>query len=668
MAKNNDLIIATAPCIARAGVTQDGEPLPAQELAQRVGWLADLTTRVAELIVKERWNPLDLTQLASNLDHEGNPLPSKAYVALQRLGWNSKLDSDSDLYIPDRVNRAALEHAGRLLKNAVHRAAVTQAILDSWPAKPFKRTPAEWDALHEAEKTLGVELQRAEVTNRTRAVNTFLEQHGRLPTHITELEASPRVAREVLLAAADKQLVVVTRPTPGEALLNVKLPLVANPSKRADWERVWIPLTVGAHVPINADIRTPTLRVKTLARGKLEVRVDLPWSIPKPDLLAQTGKNMPGHHRAIGADWGVNTLWTATTAWVEDPHAKQCVVRTDGRPYSYGGEGIALKIHRLRLETEALTERIQHLERLRDGCDSVPPLDVIAKISMLVEARTSVSQRRTQLGKALAWSAATWLVDLAVHTGATAIFVEDLRTMEARGCGKKQNVRCSNQVRGVALKALYHQAAKHGLMVVTVPARDTSRLCPRCLTPVRHVVASDSWVSGHAWTRCRGCGYSADRDHAAAERIVSRGLAAQHHIRYNRKQGSHRILRSVNVVVRVTRTRRRSTRASVVQSPARRYASRPQSPQLGKSGGLRSTLATPATSSNPRGLVQRPAGPSPSLVAPSATGQVGVTLPKVRVRLAVLRRGQARGFHPLSYPTHVPRARVSWATPLSPLT
>lgn len=31
-----------------------------------------------------------------------------------------------------------------------------------------------------------------------------------------------------------------------------------------------------------------------------------------------------------------------------------------------------------------------------------------------------------------------------------------------------------------------HLAAEVGIAVVTVPARNTSKLCPHCLTPLRH--------------------------------------------------------------------------------------------------------------------------------------------------------------------------------------
>ena len=78
------------------------------------------------------------------------------------------------------------------------------------------------------------------------------------------------VAAQVLLAAADKQLVTLTRATaaglaggevgtavpggPDTAVLRVKLPLVAAPASRADWAWHVIVFTVPPHVPAHADL------------------------------------------------------------------------------------------------------------------------------------------------------------------------------------------------------------------------------------------------------------------------------------------------------------------------------------------------------------------------------------------------------------------------------
>ena len=53
----------------------------------------------------------------------------------------------------------------------------------------------------------------AEIRNRTRQVRAHLAEHGGLPADVTGVEGVPVVAAQVLLAAADKQLVTLTRAT-----------------------------------------------------------------------------------------------------------------------------------------------------------------------------------------------------------------------------------------------------------------------------------------------------------------------------------------------------------------------------------------------------------------------------------------------------------------------
>src|ERR1039458_2017241 len=118
------------------------------------------------------------------------------------------------------------------------------------------------------------------------------------------------------------------------------------------------------------------------------------------------------------------------------------------------------------------------------------------------------ARRRRHLDHELAWAGARWLVDQALANQASVIYAEDLRTMENRGLGKKAHTRCSNAVRSELLKALRHLAKKVGIAVVTVPARGTSALCPRCLKALHHCPSPDrQGENGHKWSWCRHCGF-----------------------------------------------------------------------------------------------------------------------------------------------------------------
>ncbi|EQD55661.1 transposase IS605 OrfB, partial [mine drainage metagenome] len=59
------------------------------------------------------------------------------------------------------------------------------------------------------------------------------------------------------------------------------------------------------------------------------------------------------------------------------------------------------------------------------------------------------------------------------------------------------------------------------------PPGGPSAICPRCGRRLRHYTSPDRLRSGYPWAHCSHCGLSADRDHAAAQRICSRGLSSQ---------------------------------------------------------------------------------------------------------------------------------------------
>ena len=82
--------------------------------------------------------------------------------------------------------------------------------------------------------------------------------------------------------------------------------------------------------------------------------------------------------------------------------------------------------------------------------------------------------------------------------------------------GRTINVRLSQAVRGQIAERMRHLAAEAGIAVVTVPARDTSRLCPGCLTQLRHRKAPGTPAQpGWKWAICPGCGWQGDRDQGA---------------------------------------------------------------------------------------------------------------------------------------------------------
>lgn len=587
------VLTSTATCAAMSTVVEPGELRVSERvLAVRVGWLAGLVAAMAAQVVSGHWTGANLDILAGGVDGNGARLPAKGWMTMRRLGWTAA--APAGVYVSDRVRRCAEEEAARALRLAVHRRRIVAAICASWPGDG-RRDEADWRALR---GLLPPGVTAAQVTNRTRQVRAYVHAHGGvLPPDLPELEAAPVVAAQVLLAAADRQLVTLARDGDDRVVLRVQLPLVERPACRADWAWHVLPIALPPTVPVEAVLCAPTLR---LARHR--VRVDLPHRTPVGRAATS------GHRVALGVDWGINTLLTGALGRLTETGR----VVTDGRMLRYDATPVSAKLHRLRGHREHLAAKQAHHTLLAVG---LPDTDErAARLRALAERAGTeherVCSRIRHLNKSLAWSAARWAVDQAVALHASVVYLEDLSTLQARG-RRKGNARLSGQVRGTVVDAIIHLAAKAGLAVVTVPARGTSRYCPRCgsgRTELAHVPAPDRpHVRGWKWAVCARCGLSTDRDHAAAMRITARGLLAQDQVRTDRTTGRHTTTKAVEGDVAIVR---RPTRPAPRQLTMRGPKTgptpkRPPTSKLSRRVPDRRTVPAPPTGG------QRPAGQEP---------------------------------------------------------
>ncbi|WP_445527539.1 zinc ribbon domain-containing protein [Streptomyces cyslabdanicus] len=567
-------LMATATCTAFRGILEDnGERVGQRVLLERVGFLAQLSRELAGALVAARWDEGSLDLLAAGVDERGEDLPSKGWMAMRRLNWPQTVTAPAGVYVPDRVRRGAEEYAARTLRLALHRRRIVAAVLAAWPADPSRRTDAEWAALRTA---LPAGVSGAEIRNRTRQVRAYAAEHGKLPAGLCALEGPPRVALQVLLAAMDRQQVTLARVDAATARLRVKLPLRAAPATGRDWAWHVIDIRLPGTIAPDAVLHTPTLRPTPAGR----VAVDLPHSRPAPATRAS------GHRVALGFDWGVNTLLTGVLGRLTGRGPIRRVV-TDGRPLVFDATVISAALHRLRGVREYLAAKRDHYQALADGLGS-PHLawgEHRDRARALEVEHGRVCARIRQLNAALARAAARWAVDQAVALGASVIYLEDLATLEAQG-HRKGNARLSGQVRGTVAEAMRHLAAKAGIAVVTVPARGTSKLCPGCLGELTHHPAPDRLHErGWKWAHCAGCGLSTDRDHAAARRIVSRGLLAQAHTTTERATGARTIRTTVEGTVASVRRPKKTTRHLRRLRRAETAPPRPRGPKDTKGKG-----------------------------------------------------------------------------------
>ncbi len=335
----------------------------------------------------------------------------------------------------------------------------------------------------------------------------------------------------LLLAACDRQQATIERSDtdPGRVLLRLQLPTRADPRSYRDWTWVACPISLPPTVPASAVLHLPTLRIT----GR-QVRADVAYTHPVPKA------RRTGHTVALGVDWGLNTLLSAGTLRL----GQDGRITALGAGGQFRAAGVLAKQHRLRRLSERLHTKADHYQRLTDGDQR---RDLASKHAVLRDEIQYVSARRTNLNDALAWAAARWTVDQAIAATATVIYLEDLRSMEARNMGRSLNTRLSQQVRGKIVDRVRHLAAEHGVAVVTVPARNTSKHCPQCLTPLRHRKAPDQPTTvGWKWAICphQSCRWQGDRDNGAWQRIAARGLTHQTTTAIDKTSG-HTLIRTV---------------------------------------------------------------------------------------------------------------------------
>ncbi|MGY0062678.1 zinc ribbon domain-containing protein [Streptomyces sp. LZ34] len=626
--------VACASASAFRGLdTVTGEVLGGDALAGRVGWLTALVETMCTSVTGARWNRCDLAQLASGQDLSGRRLPSNAWMALRMLGWAATVPEG--LYVPDRVRRIAEEQAGRALRSAWWRTQITDAVLATWPAgcDPMQRTEAEWEALRAALPD-GQAVAGSVLRARTRQSVAFQTAHGRLPADICELEAVPGGGNQVVLAAADKQLATLARcdQDPAHyAVLTVRLPVRPDPCTRADWHPVAIRFRLPPVIDHTAALHAPTLRLRG---GRLRLDVAHTTAVPR----AHRG----GHLRAVAFDYGLNTLLTGGTLALTG--GTQPAVHTDASPVFFRVDGVLAKGDRLRVQAEQLWAKAAHLQALIEGhvaSGRRPDPLTAAKLAVLRAEHARVSRKRGRLNEQLAKAAAGFMVGHARAAQASVIYLEDLRDMEARGKGRTLNTRLSQSVRGQIVAHTRHRAARYGIAVVIVPARGTSMYCPRCLTAFRHRAAPDRTTPGWKWAYCpnEACGYSADRDVAAWQRIGARGLQHQHLTVLDRSSGTYVIRRTAPELDRPVRHTTHPGPATPTgpQQPAAVDRTKAGPTRNGPVPRKRRRVPAPSGVKAPGG--KRPAGRMPQ--SPTRRTQ---------------RRGRGQAPHTMSTPTrHQPR-------------
>jgi hypothetical protein len=558
--RRSTALIRTATCRVARGLREDtGEQLTGRQLAQRVGWLSSLVADIGQATIDAHWDRTSLTALTADETPSGRKLSAQGYTACRQLWGPAALPPGTAG--SSRIACMGAELAARQLRAAAHRMAVVDCLLTGL-------TPQEC-----ADPVTGRSYRRR--------IGRMLDSGQQLPRDLFEIERQgPRVPALVPLSATDHVFFIgqaaetehaahlavdrivelrlqrnreylrartagtsldrrprVPRESGAVYVVRLRLPVVARPARDDDWS--WHRITI--NIPPRyrtGTLSPPTLRVTTTG----VVRADVAVSVPPPQRRLGP-KEKPS--RVLAQDWGARRLVTATVVTAIEHSDGRREATADGRPLHFQIGRLQAKARRIGRERAKVTAKIDRYARLLtgsgrrsigEGGDHADTLRVRNQHLEVQAARLERKQRN--INAAIARLAARWSVEQALENDCQAIAVENLRTLEARGMGARTNERVSLALRGRTATATREAAAAEGLVVIEVTASGTSTYCPRCDRKLRHRLHPDGG-NGRSWAYCPGCGFNADRDHSAAEKIGQRALSTTA-VRVRRQRSARR--------------------------------------------------------------------------------------------------------------------------------
>ena len=489
-------------------INDQGQHLQLTEVLQRISWLIAIIRPVANDYLKQHFTDTDLDTLYSSEN-----LPSKGHVASAALGWSTSVKDVQNkykTYIPDRVLRMSREHCIRILRASARRALITKTLLEA------ADTQAAWQKLTGEHN---VYLTGYEIKNRYNAINNYILKNPSYPTSLIQME-NPPVYPDILIAAATDgqwQSKVYDENT---RLISwqITLPTNANPQSKKDYTKVTLRFKHPEYIKEFNKICTPTIRLTKNKSGQVQITLDVSYTKDTPKTPSKAKRSRSS---SIGLDWGVSNLLTAVIAH----KSKTGNAIIDSQALYFKPTGIALKLSRLKDENNFLLTKIKRIEKLiTTNISSLEKKRLNVKLETLRVKRTAINNKRKTLNKTLAYAAARWVFDLVKETDAKTVYIEDLKTLTVDKQNKWFGGSVSDTVRGQVFEYLEQLGLKHGVKIISVNPKNTSKNCHKCGKELNFYTHSDLKKEGHHWAHCEGCNYTCDRDYNAAVNIVSKGI------------------------------------------------------------------------------------------------------------------------------------------------
>lgn len=468
--------------------------------------MSDLVQTMARYLVDAHWNTADLALIEAGLclvgKNKGKALTGPPAERCRQLGWSVPADALGGAYADSRVQKLAAESAMVLLDQGVESMKLLRAVVACLDAS----LGFDWKAF----RRLDPASDKRAVWGMRRAIESHVKEHGVLPSELVQVRDQPNVPRRLLLGAVDHQMARLDQAAARDGMVRVqlKVPTALVPTK-ADYQ--W--LTIEAPVPAYFRTRHPgweKMCLPTIRFVDETMILDVAIQEQVPDLATETPTVV------LSGDWGVTIPYSVGILKVLDGR-----IFTDGVQYKFTGDGLFHKQLRLQKEQEQLQAKITHLRRLAEhNQDPVTKKRLTTQADGLDVERDRKNSKRKHINRELSFEFANYMVSLALAVEASAIYLEDLASLEAVGRGPGVNRISSQSCRAQCVAALRPQAAKHGIRVHTVPAAGTSADCPGCGKPLSR--------PAYEISLCEPCQIKAHRDATAQQKIGQRGITGHH--------------------------------------------------------------------------------------------------------------------------------------------
>ncbi len=470
--------------------------LPEHEAFRNLEWL---TLRLANEVLEDFWTETAIDAIA---EFRGR--------ACRFFREKSLLNGDG-IYLPSRFKRCLLELVGRTLrsqkarKDAFYRVRNTEAFRLVHLAHLYGMSIRRIG--RRAEKLL---LDEASDLDYHLVLQSFrflvnLLRRGEDPTakRYTELVA-PRVRRFSLPLAPDDGQLLRIEDLGAEVVVSMKLPLTPEPHSPSDWRWLSFRLRKHAHYAEleQGEPEKPLIATHIQKSGVKQFILSTPFSIKACRMRKRKRSG----------------VWLCADPGVRKPAA--AVLMTEA------GEQLSPPVFIRSRAAGRIREIWQHLRRIQAKLAKLRNKKAagkkLSRKEKLLLARLSAEFHRLHnklhnLRKAQAEEVAKALVELAMALGCDGIKVDSLSRVEPFRGGRFASYRLSSWQRGVLYSALERLCTKAGLEFIIVRGR-SSGICPRCGAQGHFLTAPNGRRAGShgAWFSCPECGYSADRDYAAA--------------------------------------------------------------------------------------------------------------------------------------------------------